>query len=95
MFAWIWTPGSYLRSASAPFVLSIALSRGDGSPRRKEVIELRRSRWMQPLRAARPDALDDHVRARRTQAHGVTALSVAALSVAARWRFRIGVAFDW
>jgi hypothetical protein len=61
-FAWAWTPDRYLRGETAPLVLSLALSRRDGSPRWKEVVEPRRGRWMHHLELRSTDELDDEVR---------------------------------
>lgn len=62
-FAWVWTPGRYLRAgSSAPVVLSLALPRRDSSPRWKEVVEPSHGRWMHHLEIHGADDVDDEVR---------------------------------
>ena len=61
-FAWIWTPDRYLGTrATAPLVLSIALSRRDGSPRWKQVIEPSPGRFMHHLEVHSESDLDGEV----------------------------------
>ncbi len=62
-FAWVWTPDRYLHGATAPLVLSIALSRRDPSARWKQVVEPAPGRWMHHLEVRAADEVDDEVRA--------------------------------
>jgi hypothetical protein len=61
-FAWAWCPGRWLRGATAPLVLSIALPRRDRSPRWKEVVRPAPRRWMHHLELHDADDLDAEVR---------------------------------
>jgi hypothetical protein len=60
-FAYLWTPGRYLRRPTADVVLSIALPRRDDSPRFKEVAHPSPRVWMHHLELNDPDEVDDAV----------------------------------
>lgn len=62
-FAWVWTPDRYLHGDVAPLVLSLALPRGDDSPRWKEVVEPRPGHFMHHLELRSDDEVDDEVQA--------------------------------
>jgi hypothetical protein len=38
-FAWVWIPGRYLRSKTAPLVLTLSFPNRSASPRWKEIVE--------------------------------------------------------
>lgn len=61
-FAWAWTPDRWLHGKTAPLVVSIALSRRDGSPRWKEVVEPRPGRFMHHLELGSTREVDNEVR---------------------------------
>lgn len=60
-FAWLWLPGRYLAHPGAELVLSVALDGRDPSPRWKQVVEPRPSRWMHHLEIRALDDVDDEV----------------------------------
>ncbi len=60
-FAWAWVPARYLRSKSAPLVLSIAFHKKDASPRWKEIVEPYPGRFMHHLELWSIAAIDDQV----------------------------------
>jgi len=60
-FAWAWVPARYLRGATAPFVLSLALHRHAPSTRWKEVVEPTPGRFVHHLELHTPEALDPQV----------------------------------
>ena len=62
-FAWLWRPGQHLAHPGAEVVLSIALSREDGSPRWKEVAHPSPKHWMHHLEVHDLADLDDEVTA--------------------------------
>lgn len=62
-FAWVWTPGRYLRGKSlAPLVLSLSFSEPDPSPRWKQIVQPSQGRFMHHLELRSPDEIDDEVR---------------------------------
>jgi len=60
-FAWAWMPDQYLGQGHAPLVLSVALSRHDGSSRWKQVVEPARGRFMHHLELYSEQDIDDQV----------------------------------
>lgn len=60
-FAWAWMPGSYLRGAHAPLVLTLSLRRRDSSPRWKEVVEPTPGRFTHHLELRSAADIDDKV----------------------------------
>ena len=48
-FAYLWTPGQYLRNATAEVVLTIALGRHDASRRFKQVVHPTTKHWIHHL----------------------------------------------
>jgi hypothetical protein len=63
-FAYLWSPGRYLRCPPAELVLSIALPRRDPSPRWKQVVQTSPRVWMHHLEIHDPAAeLDEEVAA--------------------------------
>jgi hypothetical protein len=67
-FAWVWMPDRYLRSPTAPLVLSIALPWHDRSPRWKQVAEPAPGRFMHHLELYDPEELDGEIDAWLRQA---------------------------
>lgn len=72
-FAWVWIPERYLRGRHAPLVLSVALRRGDESPRWKEIVEPAPGRFMHHLELTAPADVDDEVRSWLAEAWVVAA----------------------
>jgi len=60
-FAYLWRPGQYLRSPTAPAVLSIVLGRRDASSRFKEVVHPAPAHWMHHLEVRAATEIDDEV----------------------------------
>ena len=59
-FAYLWTPAQYVRGATAPVVLSIALTDRLDSPRFKEVVHP--GPWIHHLEVRDAASIDDEVR---------------------------------
>jgi hypothetical protein len=62
-FAWLWSPGRWLRDAPADVVLSVALGREDPSPRWKQVAHPSRLHWVHHLEPAGAEEVDAQVAA--------------------------------
>jgi hypothetical protein len=60
-FAYLWTPGRWLRQPSSEVVLSIARRESIKSPRFKQVVRPARSVWMHHLEVHTLEDLDDEV----------------------------------
>jgi hypothetical protein len=60
-FAYLWRPSRWLRTPGTDVVLSIALARGVGSPRFKEVVQPTPRLWMHHLEVHSLADLDDEV----------------------------------
>lgn len=60
-FAWVWIPGQYLRSETAPLVLTIDLHRRDPSPRWKQIVEPYPGRFTHHLELFSAAQIDDEV----------------------------------
>ena len=60
-FAWVWTPGRYLRGKTAPLVLTLSFPSRDASPRWKEIVEPRRGRFTHHLELYSVADVDDEV----------------------------------
>ncbi len=61
-FAAVWMPGRYLRSKTAPLVLTIYLRRREPSPRWKEVVEPAPGRFTHHLELYSTTDIDEEVR---------------------------------
>jgi hypothetical protein len=61
-FAWVWTPGKYLRGKTAPLVLTLSLRSRDASPRWKEIVEPSPGRFTHHLELYSINDIDDQVR---------------------------------
>jgi hypothetical protein len=62
-FAWLWRPQQYLGAGAAEVVLAVALSRRDGSPRWKQVVQVGPRHWMHHLEITSEDDVDADVSA--------------------------------
>lgn len=60
-YVWTWVPARYLRSKSAPLVLSIAFHKKDASLRWKEIVEPNPGRFMHHLELWSTEEIDDQV----------------------------------
>jgi Domain of unknown function (DUF5655) len=72
-FAWAWCPDRWLTGDLAPLVLSVDLPRRDGSPRWKEVVEVRPGRFLHHLELRRASDIDGEVKAWLRDAFAATA----------------------
>jgi hypothetical protein len=61
-FAWVWTPGRYLRGKTAPLVLTLSFPYRDASPRWKEIVEPAPGRFTHHLELYSVADVDDEVR---------------------------------
>ena len=61
-FAWVWTPGQYLKGAVAPLVLTVSLRERDKSPRWKEIVEPYPGRFTHHLELYDKAEIDGEVR---------------------------------
>lgn len=61
-FAWVWTPGQYLKGKTAPLVLTVSLRERDRSPRWKEIVEPYPGRFMHHLELHKIADIDEEVR---------------------------------
>ncbi len=60
-FAWVWTPGRYLRGKVAPLVLTLALGSRHPSPRWKEIVEPSPGHFTHHLELFSADDVDEEV----------------------------------
>src|SRR5512143_4028162 len=60
-FAWVWTPGKYLRGKSAPLVLTLAFRSKNTSSRWKEIVEPAPGRFTHHLELYATNDIDDEV----------------------------------
>lgn len=60
-FAYLWSPGRYVRHPSAEVVLSLVLGRADPSPRFLEVVHPAPAHWLHHLGVAGAAEIDDEV----------------------------------
>ena len=67
-FALVWTPDRYLKGRLAPLVLTVLLTRLDGSPRWKQVVEPSRGRFTHHLELYSAADVDEQVRERLREA---------------------------
>ena len=61
-FAWIWTPGRYVRGKVAPLVLTLSFRNRDPSTRWKQVVEPSPGRFTHHLELYSIKEIDDEVR---------------------------------
>jgi hypothetical protein len=60
-FAWVWRPGQYLKGKTAPLVITFSFPYRHNSPRWKEIVEPKPSRFTHHLELYSTDDVDDEV----------------------------------
>ncbi len=60
-FAWVWIPGRYLGGNQAPLVFTLPLTRRDGSPRWKEIVEPVPGKFIHHLELYSSEDIDDEI----------------------------------